>query len=94
MISTLEALRNLDWTQAIPGHGVVQRGKSQLDKLIAFMKDVVSGVQAAAAKNLALDQAKAGLDLSKHSASFPNFKNGSVAMIERAWAEVTGKIQD
>lgn len=93
-VSTLEALDNLDWTQAIPGHGVVQPGKSQLDKLIGFMKDVVSGVQAAAAKNLALDQAKAGLDLSKHSASFPNFKNGSAAMIERAWAEVTGKIQD
>lgn len=93
-VSTLEALRNLDWTQAIPGHGGVQAGKAQLDKLIGFMKDVVSGVQAAAAKNLALDQAKAGLDLSKHSASFPNFKNGSAAMIERAWAEVTGKIQD
>jgi hypothetical protein len=43
---------------------------------------------------MTLDQAKAVIDLSKHSANFPNFKNGSVAMVERAWAEVTGKIQD
>lgn len=93
-VSTLEALGALDWAQAIPGHGGVQQGKSQLEKLIAFMKDAVAGVQAAAAKGMTLDQAKATLDLSKHVSSFPNFKNGSPAMVERAWAEVTGKIQD
>jgi len=93
-VSTLEALGALDWTQAIPGHGGVQQGKSQLEKLIAFMKDAMAGVQAAAAKGMTLDQAKAAIDLTKHSASFPNFKNGSVAMVERAWAEVIGKIQD
>src|SRR5438309_7442980 len=46
-VSTLESLRNLDWAQAIPGHGSVQQGKDQLDKLIAFMKDVVAEVQSA-----------------------------------------------
>jgi cyclase len=92
--ATLEALQQLDWTQAIPGHGPVQQGKDQIGKLIAFMKDVVAGVQAAAAKGASLEDTKKSLDLSRHAASFPNFQGGAPALIERTYAEVTGKITD
>jgi cyclase len=93
-VSTLEGVQKLDWAQAIPGHGPVHQGKDQISKLIAFMKDVVAGVQAASAKGASLEDTKKSLDLSRHAANFPNFQNGAPAFIERAYQEVTGKIQD
>jgi len=93
-VATLEALQKLDWTQAIPGHGNVQQSKEQLGKLIALMKEVVAGVQAGVAKGTSLEEIKKSLDLSRHAASFPNFTGGAPALIERTYAEVTGKIQD
>ncbi len=92
--ATLESVQKLDWAQAIPGHGGVQQGKDQIGKLIGFMKDVVAGVQAAAAKGTSLEEAKKSLDLSRHAPDFPNFQNAAPAMIDRAFAEVTGKITD
>lgn len=94
-VSTLEALRKLDWDQAIPGHGDVQHGKAQLDKLITYMRDVVAGVKDAVAKGMSLDNAKKSLTFPQHSSSFGanyRFAPANTAMIERAWAEVTEKI--
>jgi glyoxylase-like metal-dependent hydrolase (beta-lactamase superfamily II) len=93
-ITTLEALDKLDWTQAIPGHGGVQQGKGQLEKLIAYMKEMVAAVKDAVAKGMSLEEAKKTIDLGKHAANFPNFAGANTAAIERAWAEVTGKITD
>ena len=96
-ITTLEGLRNLDWTQAIPGHGDVQQGKAQIEKLIAYMRDVVAGVKDAVAKGMTLEDTKKSLTLSQHSGNFgapQQFARSNAAMIERAWAEVTGKIAD
>ena len=93
-VGTLEAAEKLDWTQAIPGHGGVQPDKGQIQKLIAFMKDLVTGVKDAIAKGMALDDAKKSIDLSKHAANLPNFQQSSPAAIERAWMELTGKIPD
>ena len=93
-IGVLESIQRLDWTQAIPGHGGVQQGKGQLEKLIAYMKDMVASVKDAIAVGKNLDEAKKSIDLSKHAGSFPNFQRGSPSAIERAWAELTGKITD
>jgi glyoxylase-like metal-dependent hydrolase (beta-lactamase superfamily II) len=91
---TLEAIQGLDWEFAIPGHGGVQTGKDQIGKLIAYMKDMVAAVKEAVAKGMSLDDAKKSIDMSRHSASFPNFQGGNQSAIERAWAELTGKIPD
>lgn len=93
-IGTLESIHKLDWGGVIPGHGGVQQGKGQLEKLIAYMKDMVAGVKDAVAKGMSLEDTKKSLDLSKHAGSFPNFQQGSPSAIERAWAELTGKITD
>ncbi len=93
-ITTLESLQKLDWGQAIPGHGGVQQGKGQLEKLIAYMKDMVAGVKDAVAKGVSLEEAKKSIDLSKHAANFPNFQPSNNAAIDRTWAELTGKITD
>jgi cyclase len=96
-VSTLEGLRNLDWAAAIPGHGDVQQGKAQLEKLIAYMRDVTAGVKDAVAKGMTLEDAKKSLALPQHAGSFGQnypFARANAAMIDRTWAEVTGKIAD
>ena len=99
-IGVLESLQKLDWNYAIPGHGGVQEGKGQLEKLIAYMKDMVAAVKDAVAKGMSLEDAKKSIDLSKHAASFPSystsaaFQQASASAVERTWAELTGKIPD
>lgn len=93
-ISTLESVHKLDWEQATPGHGGVQPDKGQLEKLIAYMKDMVAAVKDAIAKGLTPDDAKKSIDLSRHAANFPNFTQASPSAIDRTWAELTGKIPD
>jgi glyoxylase-like metal-dependent hydrolase (beta-lactamase superfamily II) len=90
-ITTLEGMDKLDWTTAIPGHGDVQQGKTQLETLLAYWKDVVAGVRAAVAKGLTLDQTQSAIDLTKYRASFPNFDASNPLAIERTWTELTGK---
>ncbi len=91
---TLKAVATLDFAQVIPGHGAVQPGKEQLNKLIAYMEEMVAGVKKMVTEGKSLEQIKAGLDLSKYTADFPNFPGGSAMAIERAYAEATGKIRD
>jgi cyclase len=97
---TLESLQKLDWNKAVCGHGPVQDGKAQLENLIAYMRDMVAAVKDAVARGLSLEQAKASIDLSKYSKSFPAyatpaaFQAASNSAIDRTWAELTGKISD
>jgi len=93
-ISVLEAIQALDWEQVIPGHGGVQKGKDQLAKLTAYMKDMVAAVRDAVAKGMSQEDALKSIDLSKHAASFPNFEQASRSAIIRTWLELTGKIPD
>ena len=93
-INTLDAIDKLDFDTAIPGHGDVQQGKAQLEKLISYMRDMVAGVNDAAARGMTLEQTEAAVDLSKHKADFPNFEASSKAAVDRAYQEATGKITD
>jgi cyclase len=91
-ITTLDAIDKLAWTAAIPGHGNVQQGKTQLETLLAYMRDVVASVRDSVAKGQTLEQAEKTIDLSKYKSAFPNFdQGGNTAAIERTWTEVTGK---
>jgi cyclase len=90
-IGTLDAIDKLDWTAAIPGHGNVQQGKAQLEKLLSYMKDMVAAVRDAAAKGATMEQAEKSIDLTKYKPDFPNFDAGSKAAIDRTWNQLTGK---
>jgi glyoxylase-like metal-dependent hydrolase (beta-lactamase superfamily II) len=90
-IATLDAIDKLDWTAAIPGHGNVQQGKMQIEKLLAYMREMVAAVRDAAAKGATIEQVEKSVDLSKYKPDFPNFDAGSKAAIDRAWNELTGK---
>jgi cyclase len=99
-IGTLDSVRNLDWNTAVTGHGGVQTGKEQVDRLLAYMKEMVAAVKDAIGKGMTLEDAKKVIDLSKHQAGFPgyqppnpnNFGPSNTLAIERTWAELTGKI--
>jgi cyclase len=91
-VATLDAIDKLDWNAAIPGHGNVQQGKTQLESLLAYMKDLVVGVKASVAKGQTMEQSETLVDLSKYKPTFPNFDSGgNKSAIDRAWTEVSGK---
>jgi cyclase len=90
-ISTLDGIDKLAWDLVIPGHGNVQQGKTQLESLLAYFKDVVADVKDCVAKGMTLEQAEKSIDLSKYKATFANFDTGgNISAIERTWTEVTG----
>jgi len=91
-VASLDAIDKLDWTAAVPGHGNVQQGKSQLESLLAYMKDLVAAVKESVAKGQTMEQAESSIDLSKYKSAFPNFDSGgNKAAIDRAWTEISGK---
>jgi cyclase len=98
-VGTLEAVRNLDWDTAACGHGPVQTGKEQADKLLDYLKDMVAAVKDAIGKGMTMEQASASIDLSKYKDSFPAytgnpqaFAAASKSAVERCWTELSGKI--
>src|SRR5712692_4994712 len=99
-VATLESIAKLDWDFAIPGHGDVQKGKTQIANLIAYMKDLVAQVKDAVAKGKSLEETKKSVDLSRYAAGFAaykipaQFQRASDSAVERAFAELTGKITD
>jgi cyclase len=99
-VGTLESIAKLDWDFAIPGHGDVQKGKTQIANLIAYMKDLVAQVKDAVAKGKTLEETRKSVDLSRHAAGFAvyktpaQFQRASDSAVDRAYQELSGKIAD
>jgi len=99
-VEVLEAIDKLDWTVAIPGHGDPQQGKGQMEKLIAFMHDLLAQVKAAVAQGKSLDETKKAVNLAGRAGDFPVYKTPEAyqravnVAIERCWMEASGKIGD
>lgn len=95
--ATLKAASQLDFDWVIPGHKNVENredAKIHFANLIAFFEDVVPRVQAMAAAGKTLDQVKEELDLSKYKTQFANFTTHSGMVIERAYAEASGRLKE
>jgi cyclase len=96
----LESVDKLDWTVAIPGHGDPQQGKGQIEKLIAFMRDMLAQVKAAVAQGKSLEDTRKAVQLGGRVADFPVYKTPEAyqravnVAIDRCWAEFSGKIAD
>lgn len=69
-IRTLERLRAYDFATVVPGHGVVLRDKTYLDRLIAFNRDVQTQTAALAAQGLSLEDVTARVELETHARAF------------------------
>jgi len=99
-VGVLEAIDKLDWTAAIPGHGDPQQGKAQMERLIAFMHDLLAQVKAAVAQGKSLEETKKAVNVAGRAGDFAVYKTPeafqravSVA-VERCWMEASGKITE
>jgi glyoxylase-like metal-dependent hydrolase (beta-lactamase superfamily II) len=92
--ATLKGVSHLDFDTAVPGHGPVQTGKSQMGRLIAYMDDLVSGVRKMANEGKSFDEVKATLDLSKHKDGLAGFTPplGNELAVKRTYDEAKGLV--
>jgi cyclase len=90
--NTLKSLLALDWSINIQGHGPVQNGKETLNGFMDYLNDLVSGVKAAVAKNMTVEQTVATVDLKKYS-SRTDFGDKNELAVRRVYDELHGKIQ-
>lgn len=73
-VTTLEALKALDFDTVLPGHGRPFTGKAKLDHFQAYLRDFwAQAKKFHAAKVPALDAAKQ-VDLRSHAVNYPNIK--------------------
>jgi len=69
-IGVLKKLRAMPFKVLVPGHGMPQSDRSQLNRILAALEDVRGQVAMLVAKGMTLDQVKAKVDLSRQKQSF------------------------
>jgi glyoxylase-like metal-dependent hydrolase (beta-lactamase superfamily II) len=95
----MDALRELRATALLPGHGPVQRDRQYVTTVRDLLADVVRQVRTCVAKNMALDETRKAVDLSKWHAllvtdderRYSFATNFEAPIIERAWREARGE---
>jgi glyoxylase-like metal-dependent hydrolase (beta-lactamase superfamily II) len=70
-VKTLEAMKKLDWTVCLPGHGRPFNDKAHVTALQSYLTDVVDQVARIRAKNVPAEEALTHLDLSSHEKDWP-----------------------
>ena len=70
-VKTLEAMKKLDWTVCLPGHGRPFNDKAHVTALQSYLTDVVDQVARIRAKNVPAEEALKQLDLSSHEKDWP-----------------------
>ena len=70
-ITTLEALKKLDFDTVLPGHGVPFHEKSLITAYQSYLKDLMTQVATLRKQGLSADQAAQKVDLTSHKADFP-----------------------
>ena len=68
-IVVLDRIRQLPFAILIPGHGMPQNNRDQIDKISAALKNVQAQVVPLVAQKLALEQVQANVDLSSDEAA-------------------------
>lgn len=69
-IATLARLRAMPWRILIPGHGMPETNRLQLDRISDVLKEVRRQVAPLVKQGLKLDQVKAKVDLAAHARAF------------------------
>lgn len=100
-IRTLAAIRALDVSAIIPGHGAVQHDWRYLDQVSTLLTSTLEQTRAAVAAGKSLDSTRAAVNPNAQSALFTgtsvlltrSFRNFSVLpAVERAYLEVRGEL--
>ena len=70
-ITTLDALKKLDFDIVLPGHGVPFHEKSLITAYQSYLKDLMTQVAKLRVQGLSADQAAQKVDLTSHKSDFP-----------------------
>jgi cyclase len=73
-ITTLDALKALDFDTVLPGHGVPFRQKSLITAFQSYLKDLMVQVAALRKQGVSADEAAQKVDLTSHKADFPQIQ--------------------
>jgi glyoxylase-like metal-dependent hydrolase (beta-lactamase superfamily II) len=74
-ITTLEALKNLDFTLVLPGHGRPFRDKGKITAFQGYLKDLTSQVAALRSQGATPEEAAKRVDLTSHEIDFPDIQS-------------------
>jgi cyclase len=70
-VTTLDALKKLDFDTVLPGHGVPFHEKALITAYQGYLRDLMAQVAKLRAQGLTADQAAQKVDLTSHKADFP-----------------------
>ena len=70
-ITTLDALKKLDFDTVLPGHGVPFHEKSLITAYQSYLKDLTAQVAKLRSQGMTADQAAQKVDLTSHKTDFP-----------------------
>ncbi len=73
-ITTLEALKNLDFDTVLPGHGVPFHEKSLITAYQGYLKDLISKVAELHKQGLSAEETAKKVDLTSHKTDFPQIQ--------------------
>jgi cyclase len=73
-VTTLDALKELDFDAVLPGHGVPFHEKSLITAFQSYLKDLMSQVAALRKQGLSAEQAAQKVDLTSHKTDFPQIQ--------------------
>ena len=71
-LTTLDALKRLDFTTDLPGHGAPFADKGLITAFQAYLRDVVAQAGRLRAQGVSADDAAKRVDLTKHAKAFPD----------------------
>ena len=70
-VTTLDAVKKLDFDTVLPGHGVPFHEKALITAYQSYLKDLTAQVAKLRAQGLTADEAAQKVDLTSHKADFP-----------------------
>jgi cyclase len=73
-VTTLEALKKLDFDTVLPGHGVPFHEKSLITAYQSYLKDLMAKVAELRKQGLSAEQTAQKVDLTSHKADFPQIQ--------------------
>jgi glyoxylase-like metal-dependent hydrolase (beta-lactamase superfamily II) len=73
-ITTLDAVKELDFDTVLPGHGVPFHEKSLITAYQAYLKDFMSKVAELRKQGLSAEETAKKVDLTSHNADFPQIQ--------------------
>ncbi|HYK80425.1 MAG TPA: MBL fold metallo-hydrolase [Micropepsaceae bacterium] len=94
-VTTLDALKKLDFDVDLPGHGIPFTNKSLITAYQSYLRDLTAQAAKLRAQGVSADDASRRIDLTAHAKDFPAITSPGVDIrgVRRvyAWMDETGK---